>query len=130
MSIERLQDIIGEMEQVDCPVVNHFSDGIYARETIIPQGVCLVGAQHKTRHFFMVVRGECYIATGEKTVNVEAPYLMETTPGTKRSIMAITDTTIMTFHVTNETDVDSIGNDILEPEQNTLPQWKRIGGLK
>ena len=130
MSIDTLQDAIANMPQVDCEVVNHFSDGIYARELFIPAGVCLVGAKHKTRHFFMVTQGECLIHNGGKTESVRAPYMVETQVGDKRAITAIKDTVCITFHVTDETDVVKIGESITEPERDMLANWKRLEVVK
>ena len=124
MSIAKLQEAMQKQEQVDCPVNHYFSDGIYARELIIPAGSCVVGAKHKTRHFFLVVKGECLIADDGGCIRAEAPFITETTEGTKRAITAITDTILMTFHVTEETDIEKIGDEILEPE-GCLPQWKQ-----
>lgn len=129
MNIAKLQQSMMNQEQVDCPVNHYFSDGIYARELIIPKGCCIVGAKHKTRHLFLVTKGHCLIADGDDVIEVQAPFTSETIEGTKRAITALEDTVIMTFHVTDETDIDKIGDEILEPE-NTLPQWKYklIGG--
>jgi hypothetical protein len=80
------------MPQAETEVKHHFSDGVYARELRIPAGVCLVGALHKTNHFFTV----------------------------SRVIYAITDTVWTTFHVTEETDVDKIAEQILVPEDVCL----------
>jgi len=120
MSVAELQNAMLEMPQVDCPVTNHFSDGLYARELFIPKGVTIVGATHKTKHLMMVASGECMM--GEKYV--KAPFITETQPGTKRAIHAINDTIIITFHVTEETDIEKIGDTILEDENVKLPGWK------
>lgn len=103
-------------EQAETETFHHFSDGIYARELRIPAGVCIVGALHKTRHFMMVSKGKCWIATHEGSQIVEAPYMVETQPGIKRVVYAFTDTIMTTFHVTNETDIDKIAEQILVPE--------------
>lgn len=124
MSIEALQESMVEQEQVVCPVNHYFSDGIYARELTIPAGVCIVGARHKTRHFFQITEGDCLISDGENSMRVKAPYMTETKPGTKRAITAIKDTVVTTFHVTSERDIEKIGDNILEPEGKILPQWK------
>ena len=119
-----LQNTMLGLNQVDCPVSNHFTDGCYARQLTIPAGCCIVGAKHKTNHFFMLASGECFISEGGKAEKHIGPSLMTTKAGTKRAITAITDTVIITFHVTDKTDIEEIGDDILEDEQTALPQWK------
>ena len=115
-NIFKLQDFMLQQEQAETETIHHFSDGIYARELRIPAGVCIVGALHKTRHFMMVSKGRCSIATHEGSTVVEAPYMVETQPGIKRVVYAETDTVMITFHVTNETDIEKIAEQILVQE--------------
>jgi hypothetical protein len=115
-NIFKLQDFMLQQEQAETETIHHFSDGIYARELRIPAGVCIVGALHKTRHFMMVSKGRCSIATHEGSTVVEAPYMVETEPGIKRVVYAETDTVMTTFHVTNETDIEKIAEQILVQE--------------
>ena len=104
------------MPQAETETRHHFADGIYARELFIPAGVCLVGALHKTNHLFTVSQGECVAVTHEGREEIKAPYMGQTHPGMKRVIYAITDTVWTTFHVTEETDVDKIAEQIIELE--------------
>ena len=115
-NIFKLQDFMLQQEQAETETIHHFSDGIYARELKIPAGVCIVGALHKTKHFMMVSKGRCSIATHEGSTVVEAPYMVETQPGIKRVVYAETDTVMTTFHVTNETDIEKIAEQILVQE--------------
>jgi hypothetical protein len=114
--IKKLQSMMLNVEQAELETRHHFTDGMYARELAIPAGVCLVGATHKTTHFFTVVRGKCRIATTSGNEEVSAPYMGETVPGTKRVIYAETDCVIMSFHPTTLTDLDEIERLLLEPE--------------
>jgi hypothetical protein len=115
--IYKAQDLLLQMPQADCEVVHHFADGLYARELQIPAGVALVGALHRTNHVFTVSQGECYAVTHEGKEHIVAPHTGQTHPGMKRVIYAVTDTVWTTYHPTNETDVDKIAQEILEPEQ-------------
>jgi hypothetical protein len=117
-NIYKLQDFMLEQEQAETEVVHHFSDGIYARELRIPAGVCLVGALHKTKHLYSVSKGKCVSVSGDGKLEIEAPHMGETVPGTKRVIYAETDTVWTTYHVTDETDVDKIAEQILVQELN------------
>lgn len=130
MSVEQLQNAMQSLPQVDCQVKHHFTDGLYARELIIPAGVCVVGAKHNTNHILMVTQGECLISNNGLSERVTAPYMLETTKGTKRAITAITDTTMITFHVTKEKNVKKIGEAITEKEDKLLPQWKQLEVVK
>lgn len=126
MSIARLQEALSKMPQAECRIDNYFSDGLYGRLMTIPKGACVVGARHKTRHLFMVVKGTCLISDDKTRVEAKAPYITETLPGMKRAFTALTETQIMTFHVTEETDPLKIGEQITEKEQGLIPEWKKL----
>jgi hypothetical protein len=104
-------------DTLELEVKHHFSDGLYARELFIPAGVCLVGALHKTTHLYTVVKGRCKVSSQFGNLDIEAPFMGETIPGTKRVIYAETDCVWIGFHPTNLTDVDEIGRQILEAEE-------------
>ena len=116
--IYELQDAMKLMDNVHCDVRHHFSDGLYARELFIPAGVCLVGALHKTKHLYTVVKGKCKVASKFESIEIEAPFMGETEPDTKRVIYAITDCIWITYHPTELTDVEEIAKAILKPEDS------------
>jgi hypothetical protein len=115
--IVKLQTLMLRGDTLELEVKHHFSDGLYARELFIPAGVCLVGALHKTTHLYTVVKGRCKVSSQFGNLDIEAPFMGETIPGTKRVIYAETDCVWIGFHPTNLTDVDEIGRQILEAEE-------------
>jgi len=115
--IVKLQTLMLKGDTLELEVKHHFSEGLYARELFIPAGVCLVGALHKTTHLYTVVKGRCKVSSQFGNLNIEAPFMGETIPGTKRVIYAETDCVWIGFHPTNLTDVDEIGRQILEAEE-------------
>lgn len=131
--IEELQHIMLQENQADVITLHKFSDGIYARTIVIPANVCIVGAKHLTNHLMIISQGEGHIVVNDGEPEYYcAPEMTETKVGTKRVIFAHTDTYLTTFHVTDETDLDKIGETILEPEPlNELPMWKKklLGGV-
>ena len=115
--IVKLQTLMLKGDTLELEVKHHFSEGLYARELFIPAGVCLVGALHKTTHLYTVVKGKCKVSSQFGNLDIEAPFMGETIPGTKRVIYAETDCVWIGFHPTNLTDVDEIGRQILEAEE-------------
>lgn len=103
-------------DTIELEARHHFSDGLYARELFIPAGVCLVGALHKTRHLYTVVKGKCRVSSQFGNMDIEAPFMGETIPGTKRVIFAETDCVWITYHPTELTSVEEIEKALLEPE--------------
>ncbi len=114
--IIQLQSLMLKGDTIELETRHHFSDGLYARELFIPAGVCLVGALHKTRHLYTVVQGKCRVSTQFENIEIEAPFMGETIPGTKRVIYAETDCVWITYHPTELTSVEEIEKAILEPE--------------
>jgi len=114
--IVKLQSLMLKGDTVELEVKHHFSDGLYARELFIPAGVCLVGALHKTTHLYMVVKGRCKVSSQFGNLDIEAPFMGETIPQTKRVIYAETDCVWITYHPTHLTDIDEIEAALLEPE--------------
>lgn len=114
--IYKLQSLMLKGDTIELETRHHFSDGLYARELFIPAGVCLVGALHKTRHLYTVVKGKCRVATQFENIEIKAPFMGETIPNTKRVIYAETDCVWITYHPTELTSVEEIEKAILEPE--------------
>lgn len=106
--VQRLEDILNTMEQADCPVVHHFSPGIYAREMTIPADVIATGAVHKTEHLSIISAGRCWLTTDDGVKEISAPFTFLSKPGAKRAIHAIEETVFTTIHATDETDLDKL----------------------
>lgn len=102
--------------QVNIETSHTFMRGIYARQIIIPAGVLIVGAKHKTEHPHLISEGKCYIVNNDKKEYFEAPYSGITKAGSKRAIYAIEKTVFTTFHPTNEKDIKKIESEIIESE--------------
>jgi hypothetical protein len=116
VNVVEIQEEIKRLPQVDCEVEHHFCDGCYAREMRIPKDVVLAGALHKTNHHFVLSKGSVMIKNGNKSEILNAPHHGYTLPGDKRIILALEDSVMTTFHVTNLTDIDEIGRKILGEE--------------
>ena len=115
-SIYQLQEIMKDFPQAPVVTRHHFSDGMYAREMIMPAGCIVVGALHKTKHLFSLVSGQCEVSSVYERENITAPYLGETVPGTKRVIYSETGCTWVTYHPTHLTNIDEIGAALVEQE--------------
>lgn len=122
-SLDELEAAIvaSDKPRVDCPVTHRFTPGLYIREILIPAGTLLTSMEHRFEHPFVISKGkvEVYSET-EGAVIYSAPHTGITKPGTRRGILALEDTVWITFHVTDETDVEKIGEAILAPHFNPL----------
>ena len=119
-NILALEDAMREMpnaerdkEDSDKLVRHFFAPGVYARELTIPAGVLLTGKIHKTEHLNIISQGVIVVVSPEGRKIIEAPHTMVSKPGAKRVGYALEDTVWTTIHVTEETDLDIIEEQVI-----------------
>lgn len=106
---------------IELPLNHIFTPGLYVREVMLPKGSISISKIHKTTHPFVISHGSVSVWTKDGgIVQLSAPHTGITTPGTQRVIYAHEDTIWSTFHPTNETDLEKIEADIIQPHTNPL----------
>lgn len=121
--IKQLQEISATLPQVECPTVDHFSEGAYVREFHMAAGNYVVGKEHRHRHLNMLVKGKCTFWTvhGVHTISAQnGPVTFESMAGVKKIVYAHTDIIWMTIHPTDETDPDRLEFEMIRPEEQSL----------
>ena len=118
--IERLEDAIATIPQVDCPVRHHFAPNVYAREITIPKGTVLTGAVHKIQNLAVLSQGKLQLVTDDGTVIISAPHILTVMPGTKNAAYALEDSVWTNFFATDETDVDKLVELLSESKASEL----------
>jgi hypothetical protein len=117
MALERE---IQRMPQVECPVWHFFAPGLYARKMMIPAGVTLTGAVHKTEHL-CIISGDISVTTEDGLKRVtDAHEIINSKPGAKRAGYAHADTYWTTVHATDERDLDKLVRELTESENSEL----------
>ena len=97
----------------DLPLSHVFAPGAYARTIFIPADTLVVGKIHKHAHLNMLMQGTVSLATEEGPVRLQAPQVLCSKAGTKRVVYAQTDTIWTTVHLTEQTDLDLIEEEII-----------------
>lgn len=116
-----LERAMRELPQVELPTDHYFADGMYARVLARPKDTLIVGRVHKREHFYIVAKGVVAVTMGdEPAVLYEAGTVLVSKPGTKRAVLALEDSVCMTIHRTDNTDLDDIETELVEPEQDAL----------
>nr|WP_198983068.1 hypothetical protein [Herbaspirillum sp. ASV7] len=106
--VNRLEQEMNHMPQADIPVWNHWAPGVYARTILIPAGVMLTGAVHKTEHL-CIISGDHEFTTDEGMQRITHPHhIMLSKPGAKRAGYSHADTYFTTVHATDERDLDKL----------------------
>jgi quercetin dioxygenase-like cupin family protein len=112
--IQDVQNLMVKQEQVETPITNHFSPGVYAREMFIPKGTIVIGKIHKHENMSIMSKGELSIISIDGGVKrVKAPYTVVAPPGVKRMVYAHEDTVWTSIHGTHETDLAKIEEEFI-----------------
>lgn len=106
--LDRLEEEMMHRPQVECPIREHFSPGLYAREITIPKGACIIGAIHKTQNMAVLSRGRLRVITDGGAVEIEAHAVMTVHPGTRNAVFALEDSVWTNYHPTTETDPNKL----------------------
>lgn len=123
INIDAIEKIIADNNNpIELPLVHRFTDGIYVREIFMPKGTLLTSKIHKTRHQFMVLKGEVSVLDEQgNEVRITAPHIGITEIGTRRVLYIHEDCIWATIHANpdNENEVE-IEARIIEPHDNEL----------
>ena len=118
--IERLQTEMAKMPQVKLDTEHYFNDGMYCRKLHMKANLLVVGKVHKKDHLFICAMGQiiAWSETGMKTLN--AGDVIESKAGTKRVILALTDSAVITVHKTDKIDIADVEADLVEDDPLAL----------
>ena len=111
--VNHIESLMRQMPQVDMPVRNHFSLGVYGRELFIPAGTLLTGKIHKYQQLNALCKGEMSVLTEDGIRLVKSGFIVVSPPGTKRIAFAHTDCIWLTVHATEKVDVAEIEQEFI-----------------
>jgi hypothetical protein len=119
-----LQARVGAMPETECPLQHVFAPGAYARTIQIPAGTVIVGKIHKHQHLNILSLGEVMVLTESGgTEHLRGPLTMVSPPGTKRAVYALTDVVWTTIHLTTETDLEKIEDQVIAKTYQEYEQF-------
>ncbi len=89
-------------------ITHHFSDGLYAKETVFPAGVAILKHTHDFSHLSILAKGKVAVMKGEVVEIVEAPACIEIKAGVTHGVKALTDCVWFCIHATDEKDESKV----------------------
>ena len=103
-----------DVVRADAFELRHFftNNGMYAREIILPAGSVVIGMIKKDEHISVLSAGFVTELTEAGLQHIKAPYTMVSLAGTKRVVIAHETTVWTTIHLSTETDIDKMVEDI------------------
>jgi hypothetical protein len=132
-NIFRLQqemESLPEQMHIDPPVKHYFAPGVYAREMIIPKGCLIVGKIHKHEHLNIISYGHVSVSTYEGVKSYMGPLTMTSPKGVKRVVYAHEETMWTTIHLTEETDLEKIEQEIIAKSYDDIPELELVKKMK
>lgn len=133
-SIEQLAAIIIEKQGcemgIELPLRHHFLPGIYIREILMPVspgGTVVIGHLHKTQHFNLVLKGKARILIDGKVTLIQAPAVFVSNPGVRKVLNILEDMVWCTVHLTNETDIAKLEDELVDKTNHFLDQLEPQG---
>lgn len=123
MNLIRSQHKIFEVErylkdypQLEIEPKHIFAPGVYAREVLLPAGSCVIGKIHRTEHLNIISKGRCTVNCLGDIMEIEGPFTFVSLPGVKKAVYSHTDVIWTTIHVTKETDIEKLEEEIIMSE--------------
>lgn len=90
----------------------------------IPKGVTVVGKIHKFSCVNIIAQGKVRVVTEYGPEEYTAPDVFVSIPGSKRAVYAIEDTTWVTCHPCESTDLEQIEQQLIAPSYDNLLEAK------
>lgn len=110
------QQITDNAELIDVPVDHHFAPGVYMRQMNAKAGTLVVSKMHRTEHINILLTGSLTVATENGIELLKAPLVIKSMPGTKRIGYFHEDSSWITVHPTQTTDLDLIEQQVIVPD--------------
>lgn len=117
---ELQQAMLAHVKPLELDTKHRFHGGMYLREVFRPADCLIVGKVHKKEHFYIVLSGTVVITTDDGVIEVTAPYIFESIPGTKRAVYAKTDAVCITIHRVNSDTVENVEQELVENDSNCV----------
>ena len=100
---DRLETLLAEMRQnslkAELPLNHYHTDGLYARELLLPKGTFAIGEIQKFPHVSVISKGEISMLNEDGGVTrVKAPCTIVSKPGVRKCGFAHEDTVWTTIH--------------------------------
>jgi len=82
--IESLEKELLNLPQVECPLKHNFAPGVYMREITMPAGSFIIGHEHLTEHFNVVLTGKARVMIDGVIEDLVAPCYFISKPNVRK----------------------------------------------
>ncbi len=116
-----------EVEEKEAPITHHFAPNVYMRQMDAKAGTLVVSKMHRTEHLNILLKGSLTVVTENGIEYLKAPLVLKSMPGTKRIGYFHEDSSWITVHPTNSTDLEEIEKEVIVPNDEINDFLKSIG---
>jgi len=111
--IEQLETVMLDMPQIDVPVVHHFGPDVYMREAIMPEGSFIIGHEHTTEHYNIVLTGRASVLVDGVIHEMKAPCIIKSKANVRKIGYIHETMRWLTIHPTKLTDIKELEDTLI-----------------
>ncbi len=126
--IENLERELLNLPQVECPLKHNFAPGVYMREITMPAGSFVIGHEHLTEHFNVVLTGKARVMIDGVIEDLVAPCYFISKPNVRKVLYIVEEMKFATIHPTNETSVEVLENTLIR-KSNSFIKYEEAKAL-
>ncbi len=126
--IESLEKELLNLPQVECPLKHNFAPGVYMREITMPAGSFVIGHEHLTEHFNVVLTGKARVMIDGVIEDLVAPCYFISKPNVRKVLYIVEEMKFATIHPTNETSVEVLENTLIR-KSNSFIKYEEAKAL-
>jgi hypothetical protein len=112
--IEKVEEQLLQLPQLDCPLVHRFAPSVYMREVTMPAGSFVIGHEHKTEHFNVVLSGKARVMIDGVIEDIIAPCVFVSKPSVRKVLFIVEEMKWATIHPTEETDLEILDSALIK----------------
>lgn len=119
-----------KQEQIEIEVEHTFAPGVYIRTVFMPKGSLVAGKIHKTEHVNIISQGKVKVVTEEGAQEYEGYVSFVSSAGIKKLVYMLEDTIWTTVHVTEETNLEKLEEELIASSYEELQLETDTKGAK
>ena len=112
--IEKVEGQLLQLPQVDCPLVHRFAPSVYMREVTMPTGSFVIGHEHNTEHFNVVLSGKARVMIDGVIEDIIAPCVFISKPSVRKILFIVEEMKWATVHPTEQTDLEILDSTLIK----------------
>jgi len=130
--IESVESQMLQLPQVDVPLTHMFAPGVYAREVVMPSDSFVIGHQHKTEHFNIILTGRATVMMDGVVYEINAPAIIKSNENVRKILYIHEEMRWITIHPTKETNIDKLEEMLVVKSESYLEHQaiKEIEAMK